>query len=151
MPNVFLLYGNDEFAITRKIRELESDFADPTTAGMNTARLEARTMAEDELNNAVNAMPFLASKRLVILANPSAKYNNPATRKKFEEYISNVPESARLVIHELMEPKEAEKHWLTKWAGRNTTTIKTQAFLLPKQRDIAGSIINEAKNQNGKI
>ena len=112
--------------------------------------LEARSMSEDELNNAVNAMPFLASKRLVILSNPSAKYNNPSARKKFETYISNVPDSARLVIHELMEPKETEKHWLIKWS-KNSTAIKTQSFMLPKQRDMAGWIINEVKNQNGKI
>jgi len=151
MPNVFLLYGNDEFAITRKIRELESDFTDPTTAGMNTARLEARTMAEDELNNAVNAMPFLAAKRLVILANPSAKYNNAPTRKKFEEFINHTPETAKLVIHELMEPKEAEKHWLLKWAGKNTSVIKTQAFMLPRQKEMAGWIVNETKQQGGQI
>jgi len=151
MPNVTFLYGNDEFAITRRLKDFESDFSDSTTAGMNTAYLEARSMSEDELNNAVNAMPFLAPKRLVILANPSAKYNNPATRKKFQEYISKVPQSARLVMHELMEPKEAEKHWLIKWAGRNIETIKTQAFFLPKQRDMAGWIVNEAKKQDGKI
>ena len=151
MSNVIFLYGNDEFAITRRLKDFESDFSDPTTAGMNTAHLEARSMSEDELNNAINAMPFLASKRLVILANPSAKYNNPAARKKFEEYVSSVPDSARLVIHELIEPKEVEKHWLMKWAGKNTTTIKTQAFMLPKPRDMAGWIVNEAKKQDGKI
>ncbi len=150
MSNVIFLYGNDEFAIARKLKDFESDFADPTTAGMNTAHLEARSMSEDELNNAVNAMPFLAPKRLVILSNPSAKYNNPSARKKFETYISNVPDSARLVIHELMEPKETEKHWLIKWS-KNSTAIKTQSFMLPKQRDMAGWIINEVKNQNGKI
>ena len=150
MANVTFLYGNDEFAIARKLKDFETDFADPTTAGMNTAHLEARSMSEDELNNAVNAMPFLAPKRLVILSNPSAKYNNPSARKKFETYISNVPDSARLVIHELMEPKETEKHWLIKWS-KNSTAIKTQSFMLPKQRDMAGWIINEVKNQNGKI
>ncbi len=150
MANVTFLYGNDEFAIARKLKDFESDFTDPTTAGMNTAHLEARSMSEDELNNAVNAMPFLAPKRLVILSNPSAKYNNPSARKKFETYISNVPDSARLVIHELMEPKETEKHWLIKWS-KNSTAIKTQSFMLPKQRDMAGWIINEVKNQNGKI
>ena len=150
MANVTFLYGNDEFAIARKLKDFETDFADPTTAGMNTAHLEARSMSEDELNNAVNAMPFLAPKRLVILSNPSAKYNNPSARKKFETYINNVPDSARLVIHELMEPKETEKHWLIKWS-KNSTAIKTQSFMLPKQRDMAGWIINEVKNQNGKI
>lgn len=151
MPNIFLLYGNDEFAITRKLKEFESDFTDSTTADMNTARLEARTMTENDLNNAVNAMPFLAPKRLVILTNPSEKYNNPATRKKFGEFLSAVPDSAKLVIHEFMEPREVEKHWLIKWAGKNALLVKTQAFMLPRQKDMAGWIANEVKNQSGKI
>lgn len=151
MPNIYFLHGNDEFAINRKIKEFESDFSDATTAGMNTAHLEARTMTENDLNNAVNAMPFLAPKRLIILSNPSGKYNNPATRKKFGEFLNNIPDSAKLVLHELMEPKEVDKHWLIKWAEKNSAKIKTQAFFLPKQRDMPGWIINEAKNQNGKI
>lgn len=151
MPNVIFLYGNDEFAIARRIKEYASDFTDPTTADMNTARLEARSMTEDELNNAVNAMPFLAPKRLVILSGPSAKYNNPSTRKKFEEFISGAPDTVRLVIHEFVEPRDVEKHWLMKWAGKNEKAIKTQAFMLPRQKDMPGWIINEAKNQGGRI
>jgi DNA polymerase-3 subunit delta len=151
MPNIFFLHGNDEFAIHRKIKDFESDFSDPTTAGMNTARLEARTMTENDFNNAVNAMPFLASKRLVILANPSAKFNNVATRKKFEEFLINTPDTAKLVIHELIEARDVEKHWLIKWSAKNSSTIKTQAYFLPKQRDMPGWIINEVKNQSGQI
>jgi DNA polymerase-3 subunit delta len=151
MPTIFFLYGNDEFAIARKLKDFESDFSDPTTAGMNTARFEARSMNDEELNNALNAMPFLAPRRLVILANPSSKYNNAATRKKFEEYISGIPDSVKLVMYENVEPKEAEKHWLIKWAGKNSEIIKTQAFMLPKQRDMPGWIVNEAKKQDGKI
>lgn len=151
MPNIFFLHGNDEFAITRKLKDFESDFSDATTADMNTARLEAKSMTENDLNNAVNALPFLAPKRLVILSNPSAKFNNAATRKKFEEFLGAAPDTAKLVIHELMEPKEVEKHWLVKWAGKNSALIKTQAFFLPKQRDMPGWIVNEAKNQGGQI
>jgi DNA polymerase-3 subunit delta len=150
MQNLFFLYGNDEFAIARKLKDFESDFSDPTTAGMNTARFEARSVSDEELNNALNAMPFLASKRLVILANPSAKYKDAATRKKFEGYISAAPDSVKLVMYESVEPKEAEKHWLIKWSAKNSA-MKTQAFFLPKQRDMPGWIINEAKNQGGKI
>jgi DNA polymerase-3 subunit delta len=151
MPNIFFLHGNDEFAITRKIKDFESDFSDATTAGMNTALLEARTMTENDLNNAVNAMPFLAPKRLIILSNPSGKYNNAATRKKFGEFLGNAPDTAKLIIHELIESRDVDKHWLIKWAEKNSNKIKTQAFFLPKQRDMPGWIINEVKNQNGKI
>ena len=151
MPNIYFLYGNDEFAISRRLKDFESDFADPTTADMNTARLEARSMSEDDLNNAINAMPFLAKRRLVLLANPSAKYNNPSLRKKFFEYIEKMQDTTRLVMYESVEPRDAEKHWLVKWADKNEKLVQAKAFMLPRLKDMAGWIANETKNQGGKI
>jgi len=151
MPNFYFLFGNDEFAITRKLKEFESDFTDPTSADMNTARLEARSMSEDDLNNAVNAMPFLAKRRLVLLQNPSTKYNNPNARKKFLEFLEKAPETTRLVMFEYVEPKEAEKHWLVKWAEKNNKLMQAKAFMLPRLKDMAGWMINETKNQGGKL
>src|SRR5574339_781425 len=119
MPNLYFLYGNDEFAITRKLKEFEADFTDPTTADMNTARLDARAMNENDLNTAVNALPFLAKRRLVLLANPSSRYNNAASRRKFLEFIEKEPDTTRLVMYELVDARDADKHWLLKWAEKN--------------------------------
>src|SRR5918996_5102824 len=151
MPNVYFLFGNDEFAISRKLKEFESDFPDPTSADMNTARFDARSMGEDDLNNAVNAIPFLAKRRLVLLANPSAKYNNPSTRKTFYGFLEKTPETARLVLYESVDPRDAEKHWLVKWAAKNNTLIQTKAFMLPRLKDMTGWIVNETRNQGGQI
>jgi DNA polymerase-3 subunit delta len=151
MPNVYFLFGNDEFAISRKLKDFESDFSDPTSAEMNSARLDARSMSENDLNNAVNAMPFLAKRRLVLLTNPSAKYNNPSIRKKFFEFLEKAPETARLVLYESVEPKEADKHWLNKWAEKNSKLIQTKAFMLPRLKDMTGWIVNETRNQGGQI
>src|SRR5215211_1005769 len=151
MPNLYFLCGNDEFAITRKLKEFESDFPDPTSADMNTARLDARSMDENDLNNAVNAIPFLAKRRLVLLQNPSSKYNNPNARKKFLAFLEKTSETTRLVMFESVEPKEAERHWLVKWAEKNSKSIQTKAFMLPRLKAMTGWIINETKNQDGKI
>jgi len=151
MPNVFFFYGNDEFGISRRLKEFEGDFPDPTSADMNIARLDARTMTEEELNTAVNAMPFLAPRRLVLLANPSGRYIKPTERKRFEAFIEKVPETARLIIYEGIEPKEVERHWLVRWAEKRREMVKTQAFMLPRQKEMAGWIINETKNQGGGI
>jgi DNA polymerase-3 subunit delta len=118
---------------------------------MNTARLDARSVSEDDLNNAVNAMPFLAKRRLVLLENLSSRYNNPSARKKFLEFIGKTPETTRLVMYESVEPKEAERHWLVKWAEKNSKLIQTKAFMLPRLKDMAGWIVNETKNQGGQI
>jgi DNA polymerase-3 subunit delta len=151
MPNIYFLFGNDEFAISRKLKDFESDFSDPTTADMNTARLDARSMSENDLNNSINAMPFLAKRRLVFLSNPSAKYNNPSTRKKFLQFLEKVPETSRLVLYEAIEPRDVEKHWLNKWAEKNSKLIQAKAFMLPRLKDMTGWIVNEMKNQGGQI
>ncbi len=149
--NIIFLYGNDEFAIANRHAEFGSIFTDSTSADMNTARLDARTMSEDDLNNAVNAMPFLAKQRLVLLANPSARYNRPELRKKFFEFLENAPATTQLVIYEIVEPKEAEKHWLNKWAEKQDGNVKTQAFMMPRLKEMSGWIVNETKKQNGQI
>jgi DNA polymerase-3 subunit delta len=151
MPNIFFLYGNDEFAISRRLKDFESDFSDPTSADMNTAHFDARSMSEDDLNNAVNAMPFLAKRRLVLLANPSAKYNNPNIRKKFFEFLEKMLDTTHLVLYESVDPRDVEKHWLMKWAEKNEKLIQTKAYMLPRLKDMAGWIVNETKNQGGKI
>jgi DNA polymerase III subunit delta len=151
MPNLYFLFGNDEFAISRRLKDFESDFNDPTSADMNTARLDARTVSENDLNTAVNAMPFLARRRLVLLANPSAKYNNASARKKFLEFIGNAPDTTRLVMYESVEPRDADKHWLVKWAGKNEKLIQAKAFMLPRLREMTGWIVNETRNQGGQI
>src|SRR5512134_963062 len=151
MPNVYFLFGNDEFAITRKLKEFEADFPDPTSAEMNTARLDARSTSEDDMNNAINALPFLAKRRLVLLENISSKYNNPSARKKFLEFIEKTSETTRLVMYESVEPRDAEKHWLVKWAEKNSKLIQAKAFMLPRLKDMPGWIINETKNQGGQI
>ena len=151
MPNIYFFFGNDEFAITRRLKDFESDFTDPTSADMNTARLDARSASDNDLNNAVNAMPFLAKRRLVLLSNPSAKYNNAPSRKKFLEYIEKAPDTTRLIMYESVEPRDAEKHWLVKWAEKNDKLIQSKAFMLPRLKDMTGWIVNETKNQGGQI
>ncbi len=159
MPNVIFMYGNDEFAMARRLAEFGSIFTDASSAGMNTARLEARTMTEDDLNNAVNAMPFLAKYRLVLLANPSARYSTPQARKKFLDFIEKVPPTAKLIISENVDvktyrdkarqEKEDEKHWLVKWIRK--AGLGLERFALPAQWEMTGWINKNVKDQGGQI
>lgn len=146
MPCI-LLYGTDEFAISRRLSEISSK---TDKDGMNTSRLEARLTNDEELNNAVNAMPFLSDKRLVILANPSQKYGAGEPRKKFTAFLEKIPPTTLLVLTETVEAKEAEKHWLVKWVAKNGDA-KAEALMAPKARDMTGWIVNEMKHQGGKI
>ena len=99
---------------------------DETTAAMNTSRLDGRTLNENDLVNAVNAMPFLASQRLVVLSSPSARYSQAAGQKKFIEFLNQVPGSATLILVETGPMKET--HWLIKWARSAGTGGRGKGF-----------------------
>jgi DNA polymerase III subunit delta len=148
MPNenILFLYGNDEFAISRRLNELQQLH---DKDGMNTIRLEARAANEEELNSAVNAMPFLGEKRLVFLANPSARSSVPSVRQKFLDFLKASPASTLVVMHESLEAKEAKEHWLVKRAGKGE--FKAETFFMPRLKDMSGWIIKEAKSLGGGI
>lgn len=135
-PHILFLYGNDEYAIAQRLREFASVFTDASEAEMNTSRLDARTMTQDEWVNAVNVLPFLAKQRLVLLANPSARFvqrrskleeeevpdessdspplsKQPATepvaeaRRRFLDSLEHIPPTTQLVMWEFIELKFA--------------------------------------------
>lgn len=154
MPHIFFFYGNDDFALRKQAEKFgTSMFTDPTTADMNTSRLDARTVSENELTKAVGAMPFLAPQRLVLLENVSKKYMGVEGHKKFIAFLETIPESTQLVLVDPDEIKERDipNHWLVKWAAKVGEKAKTQGFMLPRQREMPGWISTETKRQGGQI
>jgi DNA polymerase III subunit delta len=152
-PHIYIFLGNDDYAIRKRVATFDSIFADPTSADMNTSKLDARAVSENDLNNAIGSMPFLASQRLVVLDAVSKKYTGLVGHKKFIEFLETVPPSTLLALVEVDDIKEREipNHWLVKWAAKNGDRAKSESFLLPKQREMPGWIIAEAKRQGGQI
>jgi DNA polymerase-3 subunit delta len=128
-------------------------FTDPTTADMNSARLDARSVGENELANAVGAMPFLAPQRLVVLENISKRYQGLEGHKKFIAFLETVPPSTKLVLVDPEEIKERDlpNHWMVRWVNKAGEKAGFQGFMQPRQREMPGWIIGEAKRQGGSI
>jgi DNA polymerase III subunit delta len=152
-PHIYFFFGNDEFAIRKQAEKFATMFSDPTTADMNTSRLDARTVSENDLSNAIGAMPFLAPQRLVVLENVSKRYTGLEGHKKFVAFLETVPPSTKLILVDAEEIKERDipNHWLVKWAIKAGERAKFQGFHLPKQREMPGWISAEAKRQGGAI
>ena len=142
---LLFLYGNDELAISRRLRQIQSRF---DKQGLNTAFLDASSANENELNQAVNAMPFLGEKRLVFLDNPSRRTSTPANREKFIQFLLSGPASTMVILHEIVEQREVGKHWLEKYAGKG---VKLETCLLPRQWEMTDWIMAETKRQKGQM
>jgi DNA polymerase-3 subunit delta len=71
---------------------------------------------------ATQAIPFLTSRRLVVLTHPLARFSSEPARAKFLEHLGKIPSSTALVLieyHTLTDEATKKKnriHWLEKWA-----------------------------------
>jgi DNA polymerase-3 subunit delta len=156
-PVVYLLHGEDEFAIARFVAELKARLGDPSLAEMNTARLDGRATSFDELATAVYAMPFLAPRRLVLLYHPLARFANEPARQKFLDLLSRVPASTALVLveHRSLTDEAARKkgqlHWLEKWASEAGERVYLRAFSIPTGAAMADWIRRRARELDGQF
>jgi DNA polymerase III subunit delta len=157
-PSVILLHGNDEFAIAEHIEKLCAGLGDPSTADMNIARFDGRAGLDFEaLYTAVNAAPFLAPRRVMVLAHPVSAFNSAEARKKFIELLDKAPGTTTIALVEYDELKR--DHWLLKWAASRAGTGTSQAaprasvhvYNLPKRWEMPRRIEAEAKKQGGEI
>lgn len=152
-PSVYLFYGSDLAAMREAVAGLQSKLGDATTAEMNTTRLEAG-LTFDTLRQAAQAVPFLATRRLVV-ANAAAKaFSASEPRARFTQFLEEIPESTALVLLEDLSnelEKYWDKNWLVKWATGKAGRIFTKKFLLPEGAQMAGWIAARAKALGGEI
>jgi DNA polymerase-3 subunit delta len=156
-PVVYLLDGEDEFGIAEFLSKLQAKLGDPTTADMDTTRLDGHLSSLNELTGAVLAMPFLASRRLVILTHPTHRLTSPALRKKFTHLIDELPPATALVLvsdHLLTDDrnrKRGEVHWLEKYILSIGERAYIKHFPLPTGEAMVKWIQERAKAAGGQL
>jgi len=149
-PSILILHGNDEFAISAHIDILCAGLGDPATAELNIARFDGRVGLDFEaLNTAVNAAPFLAPRRVVVLFHPGAAFPSAESRKKFTGLLDKAQPDATIA---LVENEELRRdHWLLKWASAAGGRAGVHVYSMPKRWEMPRWIESEAKKQGGRI
>ena len=149
-PSILILHGNDEFAIAAHIDKLCAGLGDASTADMNIARFDGRTGLDFEaLNTAVNAAPFLAPRRVMVLAHPLSAFASADARKKFIDLLDKAQPTTTIALVEYGELKR--DHWLLKWAAKAGTRAGVHVYNMPKRWEMPRWIEAEAKKQAGRI
>ena len=156
-PVVYLLHGDDEFAIARFIDELESKLGDASLAAMNITRLDGRSFNPDELLSIAGVMPFLAKRRIVILEHPLARLEAADVRQKFLSQLDSLPPTTALVLAEkrpLTEDRDRKKgklHWLEQWAASAGDRVFLRQFVQPKGVSLGQWIQSRARELGGQF
>ena len=146
---VLLLWGEDDFGIAQRLRELEDEYGSQSERIFNVSRLDGHTISLEELKGVIYSLPLFASRRLVVLSHAIGHYQSPPFRKHFLEIIAGIPESTALV---LVEPQKiAADHWLIKWFKDNKRTNSVSFFGLKKGVEMEKWIQAQVKQVGGKI
>ena len=157
IANVFLIDGEDDYAIAGFINGLEARISSPDIASLNTTRLDGRNLNMDELKRACFAMPFLSDQRLVIVSQPLARINDTHQHEKLKTFLLSVPETTLLaLVHpgNLTDDRNRKKnrlHWLESWVLKTNGKLSFNHFDLPKGSDMVVWIQARAKSAGGQI
>ena len=148
-PVVYLLHGEDDFGITQFVDRMKEKLGDPSLAETNTTSLEGGALSISELKSAAYAIPFLTTRRLVVAANASKRFNKEGQRQRFIDLLAGLPATTALI---LLEQKTLPSgHWLLKWANKNKALAFVRPFPLLKGGQLANWIREQASKQGGKI
>lgn len=64
---LYIFYGQDDFSLREALERVKGGLGDPGLLEVNTTTLDGRKLSVSELRNAVDTVPFLSQKRLVIV------------------------------------------------------------------------------------
>lgn len=147
-PIVYLFHGDDETAMQTAVANLQSKLGEPTTAAMNTTRLDAG-FSFDQVNNAAQAVPFLATRRLVIVRQASKAFAAAEARARFTQLLDALNPSTALVL--LENPALDSKHWMMKWVLASGERAFARGFALPQGAQMASWIRERAAELQGEM
>ncbi len=93
---VYLFHGTDDFLKEEKVRALVARATDPSTRDFNLEQLRGAECDAARLSGALEALPMLAERRVVILRDPDA-LKKPATAR-LERYLASPASDTCLVL-----------------------------------------------------
>ncbi len=120
---LYIFHGPDDFTKAEKIAELKLTLGDPSIAGLNISLFDGYGLTLSDIRAQADAMPFLTTKRLVIVTNYlSYLEGKKEEQKKLIDYLEQFSPTTDLVLVET-ESVRANHPVLKKGAALGATVI----------------------------
>ena len=163
-PVVYLLYGDDRSAMLDYVAGLiEHVSDDPGMRDLNVTRLDGKQAGLDVIQSAAYALPFLTSRRLVVVTNPLHKLASAQAQKEMLAMLVGLPASTALalMVEDVYVPSGREKGWQTmekkggkfllEWARAHPALAHVKVCQLPPLASMTDWIMKEARKQAGRF
>jgi DNA polymerase-3 subunit delta len=157
-PIVYLLYGDDEFAMEAFLEQLRGRLGDPTTADMNSQVFSMPGIDLSALEAYCTSMPFLAHRRLAILEHVESMPSDQPFREEFFSLLERLPEHAALVLVDAVdlqrwnsEQRYQEKSPIYAWVSEHPQRSYIQRCVSPHGSAFVKWIISQCQDLGGEI
>ncbi len=96
--NLYLLYGEEKYLISYYTNKLIDVALDGTINDFNFKKFKAGDMSIDSLEKSIEVLPFLSSKKCIVVLDLELEKFNVTEIKKLKEIVSKIPETTVLII-----------------------------------------------------
>jgi DNA polymerase-3 subunit delta len=135
------LTGSNAFALRAELNRRLAGFVKEYT-DMGLEKIDAEEADTARLVDAVQNLPFLASRKLVVLRNPSG---NKEFTDKLPDLVPTIPEITDIIIYE---PKLDKRSAYAKFLQKQTDF---KSFDELGERELPAWLVAEAKNRGGSL
>jgi DNA polymerase-3 subunit delta len=99
-PTVYFLHGDDNFAMAEFIQSMRKRLGEESTSDMNFQEFTASDLEWPALESAAGSVPFLASRRLIVLDEAERLEKDPKSLERLLALLEQIPASTAFVLLE---------------------------------------------------
>lgn len=157
-PTVYLLYGDNDFAIGQAVHSLTEQFDDPSAAQLNIERLDGRSVSLGRLQEICHSVPFLAPRRLVIVEHADQLASKSPERSMLDEILEQLPASTALVLIDLVDlsrrgslDRYRQRSHLFQWVDAHSNSAYSNSFQRPSGGAFIRWLQQHCRSMGGEI
>ncbi len=98
---IHVFYGADDFSVREALDEIKKGLGDPAMLAASTSRLEGAKLRPDELEAAVQAVPFFGGTRLIIVEGLLGRFE-PKEKRGAGRKTAKAPKESETELHKVM-------------------------------------------------
>lgn len=138
---IIAITGQNSFAMRRRLNEIVNKFI-AENGELALERFDAEEAEASTIVEAIQALPFLSTAKLVVVRNGSA---NKEFVERVEQTISSIPESTQLIFYELNIDKRTAYFKVLK------KQTQFEEFNQLDKNELTRWLVAEAKNQGARL
>ncbi|MDD5953301.1 MAG: DNA polymerase III subunit delta [Oscillospiraceae bacterium] len=129
LSGAYLLYGEEKYTLLQCVEKLVQKVKAAGFADFNLTRFDAADTTADQVADALEALPFFAEQKVVLLRDLNIDTLSPSETERYQKILGELPETSVLILYlpTISLGKRPSAKW-KKFLTANSKSLKTVEF-----------------------